>query len=50
MKNHFHLLVRIKPERIKNFFDSQNKNTKIRAEGIHALHSIVSKQFAKINE
>ena len=49
MKNHFHLLVRIKPEvELKTFFDSQNKNTKIRAEGIHALHSIVSKQFAKL--
>ena len=32
MKNHFHLLVRIKPEVELKLFDSQNKILKIRAE------------------
>ena len=43
------MLVRIKPEvELKTFLILRIKNTKIRAEGIHALHSIVSKQFAKL--
>ena len=45
LKNHFHLLVRVKEEdRIHPLIDKQ----KFQREGLHSMEHLISKQFAKL--
>lgn len=48
LKNHFHLLIRVKDiDTLNNFYVEQSKNKEIK-QGLHNPDFIVSKQFAKL--
>lgn len=48
LKNHFHLLIRVKDEyTLTQFYKEQNRNKEIK-QGLHNPDFIVSKQFAKL--
>ncbi len=49
LKNHFHLLIRVKDSTTLNrFYIEQQTSKKIQKEGLHSVDFIVSKQFAKL--
>ncbi len=50
LKNHFHLLIRVKSEQELNLFYNQNQtgNKLLEKKGLHSPDFIVSKQFAKL--
>ncbi len=50
LKNHFHLLIRIKDQDILNRFYSDHfpLSNKIKSEGLHTADFVVSKQFARL--
>lgn len=48
LKNHFHLLIKIKDENtLTQFYNEQNRSKEIK-QGLHNPNFIVSKQFAKL--
>lgn len=48
LKNHFHLLIRVKDrDTLAQFYNEQNRNKEIK-QGLHNPDFIVSKQFAKL--
>ncbi|WP_295200493.1 transposase [uncultured Chryseobacterium sp.] len=50
LSNHFHLLVKIKPENeLNSLVKVQNLDKAIKPEkGLHAIHNIFSKQFSRV--
>jgi putative transposase len=48
LKNHFHLLIKVKDnDTLNNFYSEQSRNKEIK-QGLHNPDFIVSKQFAKL--
>ncbi len=48
MPNHFHFLIKVKPEsEIKTFVEAQNFDKGLKEKGLHSFDSIISKQMGK---